>query len=76
MITGDKRKIKFQITIGSRWEASPFTWYKTVTPVGGTYREVIVEFIQQTGDSFKEACDLLRDIVDDTYHIWYWSWLD
>lgn len=67
-----KRKIKFEITVGSKW-VDGFTW-----PQGGAFQFRIIEFeTDKPENSMRDAEDALRKAMGvESYHIWYWDWMD
>ena len=71
-----KRKINFTITVGSHWPEKDYP-AQMVTPVDGEMTTKVIEFETDNRDPFKDACNALaQEMTGQTYHIWYWSWLD
>lgn len=70
MSIGDTRKIRFDITVGSKWVIGE------KLPVGGDNRQVDLEFEQRTEDPMSEAESELSSAMSEEYHVWYWTWLD
>jgi hypothetical protein len=75
-----KRKIEFEITIGSYWEPSsmlPEHLADIKFPQGGTHTNITIELETDNKNPMKDAEDALaKSMKDQSYHIWYWTWLD
>lgn len=79
------RSISFDVTIGSVW-ANGDRYHPEISepslPVGGIWQTgVEIEFEPKDGDVMKEAFDALgtymaNNYPGETYHIWYWTWLN
>jgi hypothetical protein len=76
-----KRKICFQVTVGSYWpnlESQPPEHMSDVQfPQGGEAELVEIEFETEGGvDTMKDALNALKLAMGDAeYHYWYWWWL-
>jgi len=74
-----KRKINFDITVGSHWESNDVPEHMSDVrfPVGGQPKNQIIEFETDGKDPFKDACNALEEMLKpESYHIYYWTWLD
>lgn len=75
-----KRKITFDITVGSHWPSEwgePKQWWGGTleTPVGGEFETKTIEFETDNKNPFDDACNALdREMQGKTYHVWYWTW--
>lgn len=70
-----KRKIEFELTIGSHWPNQSAS--SPQIPTGGTPEIKIIEFETNNKNPFDDACKALaKEMKGKTYHIWYWTWLD
>ena len=71
-----KRKISFDITIGSHWPDKTNELGFSL-PTGGYWETDTFEFETDGKDPMKDAEDeLARRMLGKAYHIWYWYWLD
>lgn len=76
-----KRKIKFQITVGSHFPRGddyvPKNMQEVELPVGGEEKIIEIEFETDNANPMKDAEEALKvKMGDKQYHIWYWWWLD
>lgn len=65
-----KRTIQFYITVGSAWAGE-------MTPIGGEPKTVIIEFETDNEHPLEDAeAELKNKMKGQSYHIWYWDWIE
>lgn len=70
-----KRKISFQITIGSTIPEKRYP-SEIVFPQGGRIEDKIIEFDTNNDEPLIDAFSALKsEMKDISYHIWYWTWI-
>ena len=74
----EKRRITFDLTIGSYWEDPdhvPDSISDVKFPQGGEWESVTVDFETDGIAPFDDAVVALRKHLGrDDFHIWYWGW--
>ena len=72
-----ERKIRFDLTIGSYWPEKRTNPVELVFPTGGERQLKDVVFETDNVTPLDDAIDALeKEIGDQSYHIWYWYWIE
>ena len=75
-----KRKIRFLITVGSYFPEKGYDQdaFLPILPVGGEFKCLEFEFeTDKPENSFDNAIKELRKRMEgDSFHYWYWWWIE
>lgn len=71
-----KRKIEFNITVGSVLPEKEYEG-QILLPLGGTWVFQTIEFETDNIKPMDDALVALKEeMKNESYHIWYWTWLN